>query len=133
MALLEARVSGDVVAIDGYSVPWPLSAVGLGKRVDRAKVTVGLWPEDIAVATAEAPGFVPVTISATDFRGRDQAIEVRFGVNRIRKVIPIRTTLARGENCFIRTRSGEGVHVRSFGRRPNPRRLGLEPWARELR
>ena len=86
MALLEAKVRGDELAIDGYSVRWPLSAVGLGTRIDGAKVTVGLWPEDIVVETAEAPGFVPVTVSATDFRGRDQAIEVRFGVNRIRKV-----------------------------------------------
>lgn len=102
MALLEARVRGDELAIDGYPVRWPLSAVGLRTRTDGAKVTVGLWPEEIAIETAEAPGFVRVTVSATDFRGRDQAIEVRFGVNRIRKVIPIRTTLARGANCFIR-------------------------------
>jgi len=100
MALLEARVRGDELAIDGYPVRWPLSAVDLGARTDGAKVTVGLWFEDISIETAEAPGLVPVT--ATDFRGRDQAIEVRFGVNRIRKVIPIRTRLTRGANCFIR-------------------------------
>lgn len=102
MALLEAKVEDGELAIDGYSVPWPLSALGLGTRIDRAKVTVGLWPEDIAVETAEAPGFVRVTVSATDFRGRDQAIEVRFGMNRMRKVVPIGMMLAPGANCFIR-------------------------------
>jgi multiple sugar transport system ATP-binding protein len=102
MALLEARVRGDKLAVDGYSVEWPLSAIGLSARAEGANLTVGLWPEDVAVEPAEAPGFVPVAISATDFRGRDQAIEVRFGVNRIRKVIPIRTTLGRGAPCFIR-------------------------------
>ena len=101
MALLEARVRGDMLTIDGYSVAWPLTAVGLGTSVDGAKLTVGLWPEDIAVETAQTPGFVPGTISATDFRGRDQAIEVRFGANRIRKVIPIRTAFGRGANCYI--------------------------------
>jgi multiple sugar transport system ATP-binding protein len=102
MALLDAKVRGDELAIDGYPIPWPRSALGLGVKDEGAKVTVGLWPEDVAVETAQAPGFVPVAISATDFRGRDQAIEVRFGANRIRKVIPIRTTFARGANCFIR-------------------------------
>ena len=102
MALLDAKVLGDELAIDGYSTPWPRSTLNLGVNNEGAKVTVGLWPEDVAVETAQAPGFVPVAISATDFRGRDQAIEVRFGANRIRKVIPIRTTFARGANCFIR-------------------------------
>jgi len=78
MALLEARVRGDELAIDGYPERWPLSAIGLRTRTDGAKVTVGLWPEEIAIETAEVPGFVPVTVSATDFRGRDQAIEVRL-------------------------------------------------------
>ena len=78
MALLDATVRGDELAIDGYSVMWPLAALSLGAKTEGAKVTVGLWPEDAAVETAEAPGFVPVAISATDFRGRDQAIEVRF-------------------------------------------------------
>jgi multiple sugar transport system ATP-binding protein len=102
MALLDATVRGDELAVDGYSIPWPRSTLKLGANGEGAKVTVGLWPEDVTVETTATPGFVPVAISATDFRGRDQAIEVRFGANRIRKVIPIRTTFARGANCFIR-------------------------------
>jgi multiple sugar transport system ATP-binding protein len=102
MALLDATVRGDELAIDGYAIPWPLSGLSLGTKAEGAAVTVGLWPEDVSVETAEVPGFVPVAISATDFRGRDQAIEVRFGANRIRKVIPIRTTFAPGANCFLR-------------------------------
>ena len=91
------------------------------------KVTVGLWPEDIAVETAESPGFVPVTVSATDFRGRDQAIEVRFGVNRIRKVIPIRDDVRARRKCFIRLDPAKAFRVRSAGRRPDSRKLDLEP------
>ena len=102
MALLDATVRGDGLAVDGYPIPLPLSGLSLGAKAEGAQITVGLWPEDVAVETAETSGFVPVAISATDFRGRDQAIEVRFGANRIRKVIPIRTTFARGANCFIR-------------------------------
>jgi multiple sugar transport system ATP-binding protein len=102
MALLDATPRADELVIDGYSIPWPLSALSVGTMAEGEKVTVGLWPEDVTVETTATPGFVPVAISATDFRGRDQAIEVRFGANRIRKVIPIRTTFARGANCFIR-------------------------------
>ena len=102
MALLDATIRGDGLAVDGYPIPLPLSGLSLGAKAEGAQITVGLWPEDVAVETAETSGFVPVAISATDFRGRDQAIEVRFGANRIRKVIPIRTTFARGANCFIR-------------------------------
>ena len=57
--------------------------------------------EDVAVETRRRR-----LRSRRDFRdgfpGRDRAIEVRFGANRIRKVCPIRTTFARGANCFIR-------------------------------
>jgi multiple sugar transport system ATP-binding protein len=101
MALLDSTLREDELLIDGYSIPWPLSALGVGTTAEE-EVTVGLWPEDVLVETTATLGFVPVAISATDFRGRDQAIEVRFGANRIRKVIPIRTTFARGANCFIR-------------------------------
>jgi multiple sugar transport system ATP-binding protein len=102
MALLDATVRRDGLAVDGYPIPLPLSGLSLETKAEGTQITVGLWPEDVAVEPAEAPGFVPVAISATDFRGRDQAIEVRFGANRIRKVIPIRTTFARGADCFIR-------------------------------
>jgi multiple sugar transport system ATP-binding protein len=131
MALLDAKANGGEVTIDGYPGRWPLSSIGLGALGDGAELTVGLWPEDVAVETSEAPGFFPVTVSATDFRGRDQAIEVRFGGNRIRKVIPIRTTLARGATCFIGLDSAKaflfdragGERIRAApGWRPSPGR-----------
>ena len=102
MALLEATVRGQGIAIDGYTMALPASTVGAGALVDGAQVTVGLWPEDIVFSTVPDPGFIPVTVSATDFRGRDRAVEVRFGANRVRKVIPKGTVVAHGATCYIR-------------------------------
>ena len=102
MSLLEARVRDRMLLIDGYSTSWPLSVLGLESLANGTDVTVGFWPEDIDLVTAPATGFFPVTVWATDFRGRDQAVEVHFGVNRVRKVISIRRDLARGQTCYIR-------------------------------
>jgi len=102
MALLEAKVRDRMLSIDGYSTSWPLSALSLESLVDGSKVTVGFWPENVELVTTETPGFTPVTLWATDFRGRDQAVEVHFGPNRVRKVISIRSSISRGAPCFIR-------------------------------
>ncbi len=102
MALLEAKVRDRILSIDGYSTSWPLSVLRLESLADGSNVTVGFWPEDVELVTTETPGFSPVTLWATDFRGRDQAVEVHFGANRVRKVIALRTEFARGASCFIR-------------------------------
>jgi len=102
MALLEAKVRDRMLSIDGYSTSWPLSVLRLESLADGTNVTVGFWPEDVELVTTGAPGFSPVTLWATDFRGRDQAVEVHFGANRVRKVISTRTEFARGASCFIR-------------------------------
>jgi ABC-type sugar transport system ATPase subunit len=91
-----------MLSIDGYSTSWPLSVLRLESLADGTNVTVGFWPEDVELVTTGAPGFSPVTLWATDFRGRDQAVEVHFGANRVRKVISTRTEFARGASCFIR-------------------------------
>ncbi len=102
MALLEAKVRDRMLSIDGYSTSWPLSVLRLESLADGTNVTVGFWPEDVELVTTGTPGFSPVTLWATDFRGRDQAVEVHFGANRVRKVISTRTEFARGASCFIR-------------------------------
>ena len=131
MVLLKAKVGDRTLSIDGYSTSWPLSVLRLELLADGSNVTVGFWPEDVAFVTTERPDFRPVTVWATDFRGRDQAVEVHFGTNRARKVITTRTDLSRGTRCFIhlnpekafvfafpsgdrlRTESGDGVAGRA--------------------
>jgi multiple sugar transport system ATP-binding protein len=48
-----------------------------------------------------APEFAAATLWATDFRGKDQAVEVRFGMNRVRKVVSTDLRLAQGDPCFL--------------------------------
>ncbi len=125
MALLEAKIRDRTLSIDGYSKAWPLSALRLESLANGTDVTVGFWPEDIDLVMTEAPDFSPTTLWATDFRGRDQAVEVHFGANRVRKVISIRTDLARGQSCFVRLdpakafvfASPNGDRLRPEGRR----------------
>jgi hypothetical protein len=62
---------------------------------------VGFWPEDIGFVTTASAGHAPATLWATDFRGKDQAIEARLGANRVRKVVPANLRLAQGDVCFV--------------------------------
>ena len=87
MTLLAGRVHDGHVAIDGYPAHWPLPVLGLGAVGEGTALTVGFWPDDIVLATAEAPGFVATTVWATNFHGKDQAVEVHFGPSRMRKVV----------------------------------------------
>jgi multiple sugar transport system ATP-binding protein len=102
MNLFDARVSGEGVAIEGYPQPLPMRALGLDRMTDGESVTIGLWPEDIGFATSEAPGHAPATLWATDFRGKDEAVEVRLGPHRVRKVVSTGLRLAQGDACFLK-------------------------------
>jgi ABC-type sugar transport system ATPase subunit len=101
MNLFDAQVGADGIMIEAYPIPLPLQTLRLGKIADGQKVTVGFWPEDIGFLTTASPGYAPATLWATDFRGKDQAIEARLGVNRVRKVVPASLRLAQGDVCFF--------------------------------
>jgi multiple sugar transport system ATP-binding protein len=96
MAQFPARVNGGAARIDGLSWTLPLPAA------EGQKVLVGLWPDDIELAAAPALDFHEGRVYATDFRGRDQAIEVRFGDHRFRKVVGLELTLHQGDACWFR-------------------------------
>jgi multiple sugar transport system ATP-binding protein len=101
MTLFDAKVSGDTVAIEGYPNVLPLRVLGRNKMTDGERVTVGFWPEDIGFSTSALPGYAPATLWATDFRGKDQAIEARLGMHRVRKVVPTTVRLAQGDACLL--------------------------------
>jgi ABC-type sugar transport system ATPase subunit len=129
MALLEAKVRDQTVTIDGYPIPWRLSTLRVAGLVNGGSVTIGLWPEDIGFSTQSAPDFASATLWATDFRGKDQAVEVRFGMNRVRKVVPTDFRLAQGDPCFLHLDPAKAfVFASSSGSRlrPGPDRCGRE-------
>ena len=67
-----------------------------------AGITIGFWPEDIGFSATPLPDYGPATVWATDFRGRDQAVEARFGAHRTRRVVSTRDRFSEGDACFIR-------------------------------
>jgi multiple sugar transport system ATP-binding protein len=75
---------------------------GFEVRAGHGRITIGIWPDDIAIAPGAGPDVAEGRVYATDFRGRDQAIEVRFGAHRFRKVVGLDVTLQQGDACFFR-------------------------------
>jgi ABC-type sugar transport system ATPase subunit len=99
MALFPAQAVGGRAKVDGlpggFEVP---------TGCDR--LTIGIWPDDIAIAERAGPEVAEGRVYATDFRGRDRAIEVRFGTHRFRKVVGLDVTLQQGDACFFRVPAG---------------------------
>jgi multiple sugar transport system ATP-binding protein len=84
-------------------------------------VTLGIWPEDILLSTESKPDFHEGTVYATDFRGRDRAIEVHTGAHSFRKAIDRQLPLNEGaavwfqlpaQHCFVFHRTtGERIMI----------------------
>ena len=99
MALLPGRLRDGMVEIDGYgrAVPVPAAAKA-------GPVTVGIWPEDIDASDRPQSGYTQATVTALDFRGMDQAIQVALGSTTLRKVVPLSETYEEGASCWLRIR-----------------------------
>lgn len=96
MAQFPARGGRGGTEIDG--LPIVLPAMGQGGQ----NLVVGIWPEDLELAQGEASGFVEGRVWATDFRGRDKAIEIRAGGHRFRKVVELELSVQQGDAVWFR-------------------------------
>jgi len=102
---------------DGH---WSVPLYDTGAMAD-GPVTLGIWPEDIQIAAQMRPGFTEGKVYATDFRGRDRAIEVHSGSQRFRKAIDRGLPLNQGApvwfqpssaSCFLfSAQSGERIPI----------------------
>jgi multiple sugar transport system ATP-binding protein len=95
MVFFTGRASGGRLEIDG--LPLVLPAPGADGRV-----LIGIWPEEVEMLAAATPGAAEGRIWATDFRGRDRAIEVRAGPHRFRKVVALSAPFGQGDACWFR-------------------------------
>ena len=86
MALFEARVLGGKAAIEHYGL---IDSPGCAKLTAGTELQLGFWPEDITISATSGVGLVEGRVYATDFRGRDRALEVHFGEHRFRKVVDL--------------------------------------------
>lgn len=120
MALFEARAEGGAVTLAGGGPRLAPPAAAAA----RGPVTLGVWPEDIELAAGPAEGMVEGEVYATDFRGMDRALQVRFGPHGFRKVVPLALDLAEGARCWFRLPAAAaflfdgatGVRLRAGGR-----------------
>jgi multiple sugar transport system ATP-binding protein len=97
MSFFTARSTGEMLSIPG--LPWRC-------RLDRPAgperdCLVGAWPEDLAVSPVPVAGYARGEVYATDYRGLDQAIEVRCGPHRLRKVLPLDAVIGQGDACWF--------------------------------
>ena len=104
MAQFPAHGTGQGIEIDGL----PMRLPGLGEA--DGKVLVGIWPEDIELTTRPTDGYAEGRVWATDFRGRDKAIEVRVGSQRFRKVVELDLPAQQGDPIWFRLPAGRVFH-----------------------
>jgi multiple sugar transport system ATP-binding protein len=130
MSLFAARVREQALSIAAFPASWPVADLGLASLPEGSNVTIGFWPEDIALSPTALPGYGEANVWATDFRGKDQAVEVRFGANRVRKVMPPHARFAQGDACHVGLDpakafvfSASGARLRSEGVRQAPERV----------
>ncbi|CAN5353323.1 hypothetical protein BH10PSE7_BH10PSE7_24820 [soil metagenome] len=100
MALFSAAIRNGEAVIAGSGRTFALADLGLppGRQ---GRVTVGLWPEDIPLQSTAAVGLLKGEVYATDFRGMDRALQIRFGAEVFRKVVPLDVSLAEGNSCWF--------------------------------
>lgn len=99
---------------------WSMQLCDAGGAPD-TDVMLGLWPEDIAIHHEARPGIVEGTVYATDFRGRDRAVEIHAGMHRFRKAVERGLPLEQGatvrfepraDHCFVFDQhSGERIPI----------------------
>ena len=85
---------------EGYPVSWPAASLGLPRLTEGGRYHHRA--EDIGFSATPLPDYGPATVWATDFRGRDQAVEARFGAHRTRRVVSTRDRFSEGDACFIK-------------------------------
>ena len=91
MALFHARIDGGTARLDDSDITLPMPGARDGR------ILLGVWPEDIAVTRAPEGDVTRGTVYATDFRGHDRAVEIRFGPHAVRKVVPLDFAAEQGE------------------------------------
>jgi multiple sugar transport system ATP-binding protein len=106
MALFNGRITPNGVEVKGFSQSIPRAGLRLAPESGGRNVTLGVWPEDIVLSSAEKRGWHRGDIYATDFRGLDRAVQVRLGDHSFRKVVPLAVDLKQGDACWFDVPAG---------------------------
>ncbi|MCR9135182.1 MAG: ABC transporter ATP-binding protein [Alphaproteobacteria bacterium] len=105
MALFEGTVSGSQLAIDGYDF-----TIACPSGFSPGRIRIGWWPEDIEISKQKLDGYQQAEIYATDFRGVDRTLQIRFGGHGLRKVVPLDFDLVEGDQCWFALPEKQAFH-----------------------
>ncbi len=104
MSIFEATADGHALAIDGYDKKLACPA-GL-----QGRTRVGWWPEDIHLSMQRRDGYQQAEVYATDFRGIDRTLQIRFADQGLRKVVPLEFDLVEGDTCWFALPEANAFH-----------------------
>lgn len=96
MSIFVGTVAGPTLAIDGYHTTLACPA-----GLPQGRILIGWWPEDIRISMKGQNGHQQAEIYATDFRGIDRTLQIRFADNGLRKVVPLEFDLVEGDTCWF--------------------------------
>jgi multiple sugar transport system ATP-binding protein len=118
MAFFDAAVSDGHVAAREGAQRLPLAGFGKLATTSAEGVLLGVWPEDIEIVAADAPGANAGTVYALDNRGFERAVQIETPAGSFRKVVPHATSLRQGDACgFVLPEAGGFLFDRASGKR----------------
>ena len=97
MNFLPAEVDGEALCVAGQRLPLPLE-----RRLPPGPLTVGVRPEYLALAAAQAPGALPCTVAQVQDIGTYQMLSARVGEHPLKaRVSPERALPPAGERVWL--------------------------------
>ncbi len=97
MNFLPAEVDGEALCVAGQHLPLPLE-----RRLPPGPLTVGVRPEYLALAAAQAPGALPCTVAQVQDIGTYQMLSARVGEHPLKaRVSPERALPPAGERVWL--------------------------------
>lgn len=96
MSLFEGTIADSTLSIDGYDTKLTFPA-----SLPQGRIRVGWWPEDVQISMHKQRGYQQAEIYATDFRGIDRTVQIRFADHGLRKVVPLEFDLVEGDKCWF--------------------------------
>ena len=96
MNLLQGRVRAGQMAIDGTSVIFPMSDGLLAVR-EGQEITVGIRPENLALAPGQGSGGIQVEVDVVELTGPEKLISLRLGKHKLVASLPPLTDIRPGD------------------------------------
>ena len=118
MAVFKAHIADGKFVVPDYAEGFDLEELGI-EDPPGPDPHLGFSPEDIVLRATPGPGLQRGEVYATDFRGMDRALQVRFGRQSFPQGRAPRGAVRRGSRMLAPIAGSLGVRLRGSNRRPN--------------